>query len=145
VGSFPGETDAERAERLERELEKSLGGFDEVLMDEQREVTAVGRNTEGFGTGSGSGGSGQGGVSLGEQSGSGTSGGITVSNPPRPQPTSSTADMSQEEIRERTPDDIPVTIDDDIVARQLREVALAEEDPVLRERLWEEYRKYTGL
>ena len=36
-------------------------------------------------------------------------------------------------------------IDDDIVAKQLREAALAEEDPELRERLWEEYRKYKGL
>ena len=29
--------------------------------------------------------------------------------------------------------------------RQLREAALAEEDPQLRERLWEEYRKYSGM
>jgi hypothetical protein len=36
-------------------------------------------------------------------------------------------------------------VDDDIIARQLREAALAEEDPALRERLWEEYRKYKGL
>ena len=28
---------------------------------------------------------------------------------------------------------------------QLREAALAEEDPELRERLWEEYRKYKGM
>ena len=32
--------------------------------------------------------------------------------------------------------------DDDIVARQLREAASKENDPVLREKLWEEYRKY---
>jgi len=36
-------------------------------------------------------------------------------------------------------------VDDDIIARQLREAALAEEDPELRERLWEEYRKYNGI
>jgi len=53
--------------------------------------------------------------------------------------------MSVEEIREKTPDDIAVTVDDDIIARQLREAALAEQDPELRERLWEEYRKYTQL
>ena len=52
--------------------------------------------------------------------------------------------MSQEEIRERTPEDIPITVDDDIIARQLREAALTEDDPALRERLWEEYRKYSG-
>lgn len=32
--------------------------------------------------------------------------------------------------------------DDDIVARQLREAAEAETDPELREKLWEEYRRY---
>ena len=53
--------------------------------------------------------------------------------------------MSSDEIDERTPDDIPVMVDDDIIARQLREAALAENDPALRERLWEEYRKYSGL
>ncbi len=34
--------------------------------------------------------------------------------------------------------------DDDIVARQLREAAMRETDPVLREKLWAEYRKYKG-
>jgi hypothetical protein len=29
-----------------------------------------------------------------------------------------------------------------VVARQLREAATAEKDPVLREKLWDEYRKY---
>ncbi len=34
--------------------------------------------------------------------------------------------------------------DDDIVARQLREAAERETDPVLREKLWAEYRNYKG-
>ncbi len=42
----------------------------------------------------------------------------------------------------RAPADIPDGSDDDIVARQIREAALKEQDPVLREKLWEEYRKY---
>lgn len=36
----------------------------------------------------------------------------------------------------------PADDDDDIVARQLREAAENETDPVLREKLWEEYRRY---
>jgi hypothetical protein len=40
------------------------------------------------------------------------------------------------------PSDIPDGRDDDIVARQLREAAMKETDPELRERLWEEYRQY---
>jgi hypothetical protein len=43
------------------------------------------------------------------------------------------------------PADIPSGDDDDVVARQLREAAMHEPDPVLREKLWDEYRKYTGL
>ncbi len=43
------------------------------------------------------------------------------------------------------PDDIPSGRDDDVVARQLREAAMAEPDPELREALWQEYRNYTGL
>jgi hypothetical protein len=40
------------------------------------------------------------------------------------------------------PDDVGDGSDDDIVARQLREAAMTEEDPELREKLWEEYRRY---
>lgn len=40
--------------------------------------------------------------------------------------------------------DLPDAKDDDIIARQLREAAMAEPDPELRERLWEEYRRYKG-
>ena len=40
------------------------------------------------------------------------------------------------------PPDIPDGTDDDVVARQLREAAIQEPDPELREKLWDEYRKY---
>jgi hypothetical protein len=116
-------------------------------MEEQQEVASVGRNTEGFGDGAGggSGGGGGGGISLGQQAAgaggsnnsSGGAGGGERASP--------TAGMTQEEIAERTPEDVAVMVDDDIIARQLREAALTEEDPALRERLWEEYRKYKGL
>ncbi len=32
--------------------------------------------------------------------------------------------------------------DDDVVARQLREAAEKEQDPLMKEKLWAEYRKY---
>ena len=41
-----------------------------------------------------------------------------------------------------SPKNIPSGNDDDVVARQLREAAEKEQDPELREKLWEEYRKY---
>ncbi|MGA1104619.1 MAG: hypothetical protein ACO3T7_13415, partial [Pseudomonadales bacterium] len=40
------------------------------------------------------------------------------------------------------PEDIPSPQGDDIVAKQLREAAMAEQDPELREKLWEEYKRY---
>ena len=145
VGQYPGETAAERQARLEGKLEKSVGDFDEVLADEQREISTVGRNTEGFG-GSTGGGSGGGGVGLGKQGGSGggSGGGASASSSSQgqTQSTASIDQMSEEEIKARTPDDIPDLVSEDIVAKQLREAALAEEDPALRERLWEEYRNY---
>ena len=44
------------------------------------------------------------------------------------------------------PEDIAEATDgEDPVARQIREAAEQEENPRLREALWEEYRKHTGL
>jgi hypothetical protein len=43
---------------------------------------------------------------------------------------------------DRVPADVGDGSDDDIVARQLREAAMAEDDPELRAKLWEEYRRY---
>ena len=34
---------------------------------------------------------------------------------------------------------------DDIIARQIREAAISEKNPKLKEKLWEEYRKYKGV
>ena len=40
------------------------------------------------------------------------------------------------------PEDIDSGQNDDVVARQIREAAMSEPDPVLREKLWQEYRDY---
>jgi hypothetical protein len=42
----------------------------------------------------------------------------------------------------RPPPDVGDGRDDDVVARQLREAATNEKDPAIREKLWEEYRRY---
>ena len=41
-----------------------------------------------------------------------------------------------------TPPDLVNSKGDDVIARQLREAAQKEREPILRERLWNEYRKY---
>jgi hypothetical protein len=45
----------------------------------------------------------------------------------------------------KPPEDIPDGNNDDVVARQLREAAMREPDPEVREKLWNEYRKYKGI
>ena len=42
------------------------------------------------------------------------------------------------------PDDIDDGQGDDIVLRQLREAAMREQDPLMREKLWDEYRRIKG-
>jgi len=147
VGQYPGETEAQRKARLEKTLEESVGGFDEVLAEEQREISTVGRNTEGFGGGD-AGGGGGGGVGLGKQGSGGIQGGGEVADTARTDRGAASPSMeglSEEQIESRTPEDIPDLVSEDIVAKQLREAALSEDDPVLRERLWEEYRNYNKL
>lgn len=140
----------------EGEFERSLGDFDDSLLEEQGRVAEVGRDTGVFESKGGS----EGNVGLGEQAaGRRGSGGDQAGSNQGPQrgaaaggdPYSredrvgSVDRLTKSEIQERTPEDIPPPIDDDIVAKQLREAATAEEDPELRERLWKEYREYKGL
>jgi len=48
--------------------------------------------------------------------------------------------------KERIPDDIPMDgTGEDVIARQIREAAIQEDDPLIREALWEEYRKHMGI
>ncbi len=56
--------------------------------------------------------------------------------------TSAPSSASQGTAPGGTPEDIDDGSDDDIVARQIREAAQKEKDPALREKLWDEYRKY---
>jgi hypothetical protein len=44
--------------------------------------------------------------------------------------------------RTNVPPDVGDGKDDDVVARQLREAAMKEKDPAIREKLWQEYRDY---
>jgi hypothetical protein len=131
-------TAAEKSETLARELDKGLAEFDNMILGE-RQAAIEQENAEGGG-GYGTGYYGDGDAPTqtamidkemspgGMQPGSG--GG---SKPPQPE-----AEIPRYEI----PDDIPDSQDDDIIARQLREAAMKEPDPVLRDKLWAEYRKY---
>lgn len=45
----------------------------------------------------------------------------------------------------KLPEDIPSADNDDIIARQIREAALAESDTQKQAKLWNEYRRYKGI
>ncbi|MEO1319334.1 MAG: hypothetical protein AAFV30_02000, partial [Pseudomonadota bacterium] len=146
-GGLPGEGPGGTG-TLEDVFERSLGDFDGMIAGEQEDVSQVQRDTGSFG------GEDDGRVvGLGKQGqGTRTQGGIIVANDgggggsgDGAGDVSSVEAIPDEILAERTPDDIPDPVYDDIVSRQLREAALAEEDPVIREKLWDEYRKYTGI
>ncbi|MEX2352816.1 MAG: hypothetical protein WD709_01420, partial [Gammaproteobacteria bacterium] len=126
--------------------------FDGIILGRRQDVIA-GTNEQQAGTNipaaSGSG--------RGSDEGSGTAPLLTASRDPNDMQTrgrmpdaegdNRSGDYQNEEDNNANiPDDIPDGSDDDIVARQLREAAMQEQDPELREKLWDEYRKYkTGV
>ena len=117
----------------EAELEGALKDFDGEILAEREIISnspGSGGSTE-IATEDDGGGSGAGGIDGESQVGGALP---KRAIPPTPAPPRRGA--------EGIPDDIPDAKDDDIIARQLREAAMQEEDPVLKEKLWEEYRKY---
>jgi len=163
------ETSEERRKGLDRKLDSSLSEFDALLLREQeileqrREAAAAAGGGAGAGTaevGGGSGGA-EGGGEDAEGGEDGEGGGQSPSTSEPRGTGASSDDPSGEEVTAdegarpegsgaetgdvsngRIPPDVGDGRDDDIVARQLREAAMKEEDPELREKLWDEYRAY---
>jgi len=158
---------------LEEVFEKSLGDFDGEMEQERAAMERAGRGSAGSAdqregadadtvgdatmkTGGGSGGM----ASI-------PSGGESGSDSPSDSPEDSSgsdAGGGQSEVEydgkgekgessdrdgarvAKIPDDISADgSTDDQVARQIREAAMAETDPIIRDALWEEYRKHTGI
>ena len=136
-------TSMEQVAILDRQLEQSTSDFDALILEEQQRQREMERSRQSTTSAqpepAGPGTSGrspyQDDVAMGDGGGIGgglggaSGGGAPPENPAIYKP----------------PVDIPDGADDDVVARQLREAAMREPDPIIRERLWNEYRKYTGL
>ena len=159
------ETPEEKREGLDRELDSSLSEFDALILREQeileqrREAAAAAGGGGGAGKAEAGGGAeGEGGdegesehEGDGEDEQTETAADGTGGSPDEPtgetvgseegDPSGSEEDSS-EVSNGRVPPDVGDGSDDDIVARQLREAAMKEEDPELREKLWDEYRAY---
>jgi len=150
-------TAEEQVAALDDMLMAGLGEYDERLLREQERIKAdAPSNDSGSGGGAGSGGEGGGdgsdgeGESEGEAGSDGNSGGTAGTNPqsgqaggqPAGGPVDSSQGSADGDNDSDQPTDIPDGSDDDVVARQLREAAEQETDPELKEKLWEEYRRY---
>jgi len=127
-----------------------LRELDGILMEEQGKLADAAATTDGgtsggtsggirsgSGTGSGSGSTGSG-SNTGEASG-GSSGGASDGSSGG---AVGGGGVGGGDAGAPAPDDVGDGSDDDIIARQLREAAMTEEDPELREKLWQEYRDY---
>lgn len=137
-------TAAERSQVLDEELRKGYEVFDGIILGERERAQAEANNSPG-GLGGGSDGSGGAGSASGQPqtlpgNGQQPTGPLVSSIPTT---SSSSPPPAQETFQ--PPEDIPSGRDDDVVARQLREAAMREPDPELREALWDEYRNYTGI
>ena len=126
------------------ELDAALEDFDGEILAEREVIQA--RSNERAGTGGASGA-----LPSATQSGGlpedGDPGGATQQTggyEPRGMPSQNSPQKAPPAQAGNIPDDIPDARDDDIIARQLREAAMNETDPELREKLWEEYRRYKG-
>jgi hypothetical protein len=149
------ETTEEHREGLDRKLDSSLSEFDALILREQEilEQRREAAGAAGGGGGAGMAQAGGGGEGTGEEGGgdaSATAEG-TGDSPDEASGEEVARDEGATETSEaeagdvsngRVPPDVGDGKDDDIVARQLREAAMKEEDPELRERLWDEYRAY---
>lgn len=145
-------TPEEQIAELDASLAAGLSEFDEMLLKEQQSIAAKARRSgaSGQGTSEGSG------ERQGEEGQPGDydskaeaeagdaewEGVRDAGSQSRQEPREGATGRPQEQGPGSPRSDIPDGRDDDVVARQLREAAEKEQDPRLKEKLWDEYRRY---
>jgi hypothetical protein len=141
-------TPAEQVAILDAQLEKGAGEFDAMILKTEAEQRRAAREqaakrppTMNGGGASGGGGAGEGNSPY--ENGVASAGGYSTGGGMGG--TSTGSGVPQNTAKYPAPADIPTGNDDDVVARQLREAAMREPDPAVREKLWDEYRKYKGI
>jgi hypothetical protein len=141
-------TEEERVGNYDRQLEEQMQVFDGIILGSRQETIAR-TNEDGAGdveTGSAGGGpgsdSGYESAPLLTTASRDPNNNRTAGQLPDAPSDNRQGDYQNQSGQGSIPPDISDGSDDDIVARQLREAAMAEKDPVLREKLWDEYRKY---
>jgi hypothetical protein len=138
-------TGEEQKNELEEEMETLIAEFDELMLEQQdtlKEQQAAQQSSGSYGDGQGAseGSEAAGTAGSGEKTASGEPGDGQI--PPEAEPGSGPGVKKQGDMPEFERGDAGDGSDDDVVARQLREAAEAETDPVLKAQLWKEYKKY---
>ncbi len=133
-------TENEKVQSLDDELMTALGEFDDMLLKEEETIAQSSRqNTADEGTSKASynsalDGKGKGALNQNRnQKRNETTGSVKDKSKNSKSKTKQTKKYKKNKLDK---------IDDDIVARQLKEAAESEKDPVLKEKLWQEYYKY---
>ncbi len=145
-------TEQEKMAALESMLSESLSEFDKNLQETQDSLRGQSESRRSGGYASNQGVTGGGGGNRSSHAGVGTipggsqgySGGAgTVPRPTEPGAGPGVEKRVTRQIsRSKVISGLGDGNDDDVVARQLREAAQGESDPILRQKLWDEYQKY---
>jgi hypothetical protein len=138
------QTSSEKTADLDAELFSGISEFDEMLLREQERIKLATPHA-GDGGGAGGGpddGDGDSGEYAAAAAGEGDGQLATGEGDSTEYEGSAGSGSTQPTGKSAPPAGTPNGSDDDVVARQLREAAEKETDPVLKKKLWEEYRKY---
>ena len=144
-GSSGTMTPAEQVAILDARLERGTGEFDAMILEEQAAQRRAAREQAASQPPAGSGGTADSSPEGGMADAGGYSVGGGMPGAGMPGSGGGSSHIPQNTAKYPPPADIPSGTDDDVVARQLREAAMREPDPVVREKLWDEYRKYKGV
>ena len=136
-GAGSARTDAEKKQALGEELQEGFSEFDRVMLSEQQAINER-ADHEGYG------GFPEDDEFLAESDPAQGLGEVPLQTA-MVDPDSTSMKGKHNKPAQSTsevPPDLVDASNDDIIARQLREAAMKEQDPELREKLWDEYRKY---
>ena len=144
------QTRTEKTADLDAQLFSGISEFDEMLLREQERIKTATPHAEGGGGAGGAagGGTGDGDGDAGEYQGAGGEAAegdgqlAAGAGDSTDDDGSAGSGSTRPAAKSAPPAGTPDGSDDDVVARQLREAAETETDPVLKKKLWEEYRKY---
>ena len=133
----PAITDAEKKQGLGEELEQGFAEFDQLMLSEQQ-ANNERADQEGYGEFLEGDDFPAEGDTAQSPAGEPLQTAMVASDPASIEGEMDIPTRSHSQV----PPDLVDASGDDIIARQLREAAMKEQDPELREKLWDEYRKY---